>query len=50
MNLSKTQFMSNREGEKELWLNGAKINKVEEYKYLGQIVKFKNNIEGVIKL
>lgn len=49
MNLSKSKFMSNREGPNNIWLEGAKISRVQEYKYLGQTTKFDNNMEGIIR-
>lgn len=35
MNLSKSKFMSNRERANDFRLDGAKIDRVDEYRYLG---------------
>ncbi len=48
MNIKKTKFMSNREGINENRLNGAKLSRVSEYRYLVQTSKFNNNMDGVI--
>ncbi len=48
MNLTKTEFMSNRNGVNEFRIDDTKILKVEKYKYLGQLTKFNNNMETVI--
>ncbi len=44
MNMEKTKFMSNREG-----INGSKLSRVGEYRYLGQISKFHDNMGGTIR-
>ncbi len=48
MNLTKTEYMSNRKGVNEPWIDDTKISKVEKYKYLGQLTKFNSNMETVI--
>ncbi len=48
-NKTKTKFITNRRGTKELWIEGAKLTRVDEYRYLGQTTKFINNIDGIIR-
>ncbi len=47
MTLTKIEFMFNRKGTNELWIDDTKLTKVEEYKYLSQLTKFNNNMEIV---
>lgn len=50
ISLTKTKFMSDRKGVDDVWLEGAKLSRVEEYKYVGQTACFGNNMWDVIDL
>ena len=47
MNLSKTKIMSKKQTEEALIVDGSEIEKISEYRYLGQILLFEDqmNIE-----
>ncbi len=49
MNITKTKFMTNRGGTNELWTEGTKLTEVDDYRYLGQLTKFANNMDGIIR-
>ncbi len=44
VNITKTKFMTNRGGTNELWTEGTKLTRVDDYRYPGQSTKFANNI------
>ncbi len=48
MNVEKTKFMANQ-GINEIRINGAKLSRASEYRYLGQTSKINNNVDGVIR-
>ncbi len=49
MNITKTKFITNRGWTNELWTEGTKLTRVDDYRYLGQSTKFANNMDGIIR-
>ncbi len=41
--------VTNRGGTNELWTEGTKWTRVDDYRYLGQSTKFANNMDGIIR-
>lgn len=50
INFSKTKVMSNIPALGEIKLNDVKIERVTEYRYLGQVISFENKTEKEIKI
>lgn len=50
INLSKTKVMSNISALGEIKLKAVKIERVTEYRYLGQVISFKNKTEEELKI
>ena len=50
INLTKTKVFTNISNLGEIKLGNSKIEKVQEYRYLGQIISFKNKTEKELKV